>query len=115
MAQSTSVNSRQNRESYWRSHMAEWSGSGLSQAEYCRRSGLALSTFQLWKRRLKPQEPSVEERSIIAVPFPPPSVPAGPAPKPLLLHVGSDFLVEIGGDFCPFVLEKLITTLERLS
>ena len=112
MAKKTSVKSRKTKESYWRSRVAEWSGSGLSQAEYCRRSGIALSTFQLWKRRLKPQVPSVEERSIV---FPLPSVPVSPAQKPLILHVGSCFHVEIDGDFCPSILEKLITPLEQLS
>ena len=115
MAPKTTVNYRQNKESFWRSHVVEWSGIGLSQAEYCRRSGIALSTFHLWKGRLKPQVPSVEELSIIAIPFPNPSIPVVPAARSLILHVGSGFRVEIGGDFCPSILEKLITTLERLT
>ena len=114
MANDSSSKSSRKKASYWRQRMVEWSGSGLSQAEYCHRSGIALSTFQYWKRRLEHQAPSGEERSIIAVPFPGSSTAGSPVSKPLILHVGSGFRVEIGGDFCPAVLEKLIVTLERL-
>jgi hypothetical protein len=37
---------------FWAAHREGWRGSGLSQREYCARQGLALSTFQLWSRRL---------------------------------------------------------------
>jgi hypothetical protein len=36
----------------WRAILAEWSGSGLSQAEFCRRRGFSKVTFNGWKRRL---------------------------------------------------------------
>jgi len=41
----------------WRSLIAEQSESGLSQAAFCKRKRLSLSTFSLWKRRLA--EPGV--------------------------------------------------------
>jgi hypothetical protein len=34
----------------WRSILAEWSSSDLSQAEFCRRRGFSLVTFGGWKR-----------------------------------------------------------------
>jgi hypothetical protein len=37
---------------FWAAHREGWRGSGLSQREYCERHGLALSTFQVWNRRL---------------------------------------------------------------
>jgi transposase len=34
----------------WRRIVAEWTGSGLSQREFCRRRGFSLVTFGGWKR-----------------------------------------------------------------
>lgn len=38
---------------YWREHMKGWQASGMSQRGYCQREGLALSSFDHWRRRLK--------------------------------------------------------------
>ena len=40
------------KEVHWRKHIARWERSGDSQRVYCVRNDLALSTFQLWRRRL---------------------------------------------------------------
>lgn len=37
----------------WRRMVAEWTGSGLSQSEFCRRRGLSLVTFGGWKRHFQ--------------------------------------------------------------
>ncbi len=36
----------------WQRIIEAFAASGLTQAAFCRREGLALSTFQYWKRRL---------------------------------------------------------------
>lgn len=36
----------------WHEILSRFAASGLSQAAFCRREGLALSTFGYWKRRL---------------------------------------------------------------
>ena len=36
----------------WQGVIAEWSRSGLSQAEFCRRHGIKVANFSWWKRRL---------------------------------------------------------------
>lgn len=36
----------------WQGHVDAWQRSGLSQRSYCESHGLAVSTFQLWRRRL---------------------------------------------------------------
>lgn len=41
-----------NRAKYWQRMVAAWEGSGLSQAEFCRRRGLKAVTFAWWKRQL---------------------------------------------------------------
>ncbi len=38
---------------YWQQVVADWERSGLSQAEFCRRRGLAAVTFAWWKCRLR--------------------------------------------------------------
>jgi transposase-like protein len=37
----------------WRRHIREWRRSGLTQERFCRRHGLALSTFSWWQRHLR--------------------------------------------------------------
>lgn len=39
------------RASYWSGLLKEWEGSGLSQAEFCRRRGVKAVTFAWWKRQ----------------------------------------------------------------
>ena len=41
------------RAAHWRQVVADWERSGLSQAEFCRRRGIAAVTFAWWKRRLR--------------------------------------------------------------
>jgi hypothetical protein len=43
-------------------HIANWESSGLSKAEYCRRTGLRYKTFQKWKRKEKLE--NIEWKSI---------------------------------------------------
>jgi transposase-like protein len=43
---------RRNRER-WQALLAEQRDSGLTQSAFCRERGLALSTFQYWKRQLR--------------------------------------------------------------
>ena len=40
-------------ESFWRRALTAQDHSGLSQLEFCRRNGLAVSTFHGWRRRLR--------------------------------------------------------------
>lgn len=51
MAGTTSGHVRRG-EAQWRAILSAFADSGLSQKAFCWREGLALSTFQYWKRRL---------------------------------------------------------------
>ncbi len=55
----------------WRKHVRRWERSGKSQRCYCEQAGLALSTFQLWRRRLAGQcsEPA-SSLELVPVPWP---------------------------------------------
>lgn len=41
---------------HWAKHIAEWQRSGQSQRVFCAQRGLALSTFQWWRRQAKRSE-----------------------------------------------------------
>jgi hypothetical protein len=41
------------KEQFWWRHFEEWRISGLGQREYCKKHDIILSTFTLWRRRLK--------------------------------------------------------------
>lgn len=45
----------------WQSIFEQHHTSGLSQAAFCEREGIALSTFARWKQRLSDEAPSVRE------------------------------------------------------
>ena len=38
---------------YWRRHFERWQSSGLTRRAYCAREGLALSTFDHWRREAR--------------------------------------------------------------
>jgi hypothetical protein len=38
---------------YWQEHISQWSESGLTQAEYCRRNKLSAAAFHWWKGQLR--------------------------------------------------------------
>ena len=48
-------------QSEWRALLSAFAGSGLSQKKFCEREGLAVSTFQYWKRRLAKDEAAPSE------------------------------------------------------
>jgi hypothetical protein len=41
----------------WTERVAQWQASGQSQAEFCRASGIKLTTFNFWKLRVLKQQP----------------------------------------------------------
>lgn len=100
---------------FWREHVAKWRASGLSQAEYSRQTGISIKSMGYWKRRFE-RDRAPSPPVIVPVPrqqIVPPSL--GQEEGALRVHLGHRFTVEIPGDFCAPVLEKLVRTLEQLS
>ena len=78
---------------FWSGHIDGWQQSGRSQRKYCVEHGLAISTFQLWRRRLSRVLPTNLE--VVALP-PLPQVQR-PADAPLVLILaGGRGRLEIG-------------------
>lgn len=46
----------------WRRTIGQWQASGLSQAEFCRRQGIAYSQFAWWRRRASAEQPATVEQ-----------------------------------------------------
>jgi hypothetical protein len=100
------------RKHFWQQHVASWRESNLSQVEYCRLNDLPIKNFGYWKRK-KSEAVSAHPRFF-------PLVAAGPVPMALratalqLNIQGKRFSIEIGEDFSPMALKRLIATLEHL-
>lgn len=97
----------------WQQHIDEWQRSGLSQQDYCRIHGIALATFGYWRRKLKRNE-SAKPRFY-------PLVVSTEKDAEIISHENSGlrvllgrFAIEIGDQFSPAVLQRLVTTLEQL-
>ena len=91
----------------WSSHVEQWQSSGVSQKEYCRRKGLKLSSFYYWKKRLKQ---NASPMALVQVP-----VKLAGCSQGLVLIVGDCYKVEIGDNFQPSTLTRLVKTLGQLS
>jgi hypothetical protein len=58
--------SRSHSRIFWQRHWHLWEKSGMSQSEYCRKEGLALSTFTKWRSK-RTQDEAVEINKFIEV------------------------------------------------
>ena len=109
------------RSSFWKSHLAAWRSSGLSQGEYCRVNGLKVSSFNHHKTRKfglddKPSEQKNLE--LVAVPtFTPPLsliVSRVDASSGLSILLGNSATIKIAADYdskCLGDLLRIISTL----
>lgn len=89
----------------WQRHVEKWKASGLSQAEYCRKSGLRSRGFGYWKRKLEKQTlPELVELAGIS----------SGADGVLKLNVGHQFQIEIPDGFSTKTLGQVLLTLRSL-
>lgn len=103
--------SRTGRQQFWKNHIARWTASELSQAEYCRINKISIKSFQYWERKTKPQNVPV----LVEVPIPKPiPVSVSPIHPQLCLVIGGQYRIEIGAGFSPEDLEKVIRTVGRI-
>lgn len=99
------------RRQFWQGHIAGWENSGLKQVEYCRRHGLKWSSFHYWRKRLKSDtaEPGFVEVSsgTVAQAF-------GTGGPGLVVLFADRYRIEIGDNFNPYTLARLVHTLGQL-
>jgi hypothetical protein len=97
---------------YWREHVASWRASNLSQSEYCRINGLRIYSFNYWRRK-ESQAAEAQPRFFPLVATDHRSVAVRVSSLQLNIQE-KRFSIEIGEDFSPIVLSRLIATLEQL-
>jgi len=97
---------------FWHEQFVLWGRSGLSQREYCVQAGLALSTFQLWRRRLRP---SVPQECFDLVPVARSAcIDLSPASQPVVLIIGAGpYRLEVGDGARAETVRVVLDALER--
>ena len=97
---------------HWKQHIEQWRFSEMTQKAYCQQHDLGYHQFSYWKKRFVQTE-----TGITFVPLKiPRSLPLPTAMKtsPLRIIVNSNLQIEIGSDFDPHLLRRLIATLRTL-
>ena len=112
------------RAAYWQKHISQWSKSGLTQAEYCRRNKLSAAAFHWWKRHLRGKvkaqdKPSANKRQrngpsntmqfVEVHGVPPAHAGRGETYEVVLSR---DRAIRVGSDFDSDVLKRLIAAVE---
>jgi hypothetical protein len=113
---------------FWRGVIGRWQRSGLSQAEYCRKTSLSPGSFRWWKyritirdeRRRAPVPRRIPERQGSSEPplFLPVRVigsPASSTPAPMEIALKGGRTVRIQSDCDAGLLAKVIAVLESRS
>lgn len=96
----------------WQVHVAQQLKSGLNRAEYCRQHSLSYHTLSYWCRKLsKPMHSP--ERSLVPVTLRS-SIQQMTKQQstPLKIVLPGQATIEIGDDFLPATLNKLLDTLK---
>jgi len=88
---------------FWRYHLKEWSGSGLSQNAYCRANNLKPGRFTYWKNKFKSHNLPVELVQVKPESYQHNSI--------LRLNIASGFQVEIPDGFSMVTLSHVLEVL----
>ncbi len=98
---------------FWRMHITSWEKTDISQTEYCRRNGLSSRSFGYWKKRQDCAK--VNSVSFVPVPIAPPmDVGTKVGKAPLCILLDDRYRIEVGDDFSPLTLQRLVHALERM-
>ena len=100
------------RRRYWQEHIERWRSSGMTQKDYCRQNGLKWSTFHYWKQRLREKSSPL---NIVQVSLGPVEVSNNVQDwHGLVLLIGDLYKVQVGDEFNPATLARLVQTLGQL-
>lgn len=101
--------------SFWMAHIKAQEKSGLKVSEYCRRHGLAASTFYDWKRRFS--RSSSSQLNLVSLP----ERLVGDHGQGLQdffceirICIGRGYRVEVGEGFNALVLKRVVSVLESI-
>ena len=98
---------------FWRTHITSWEKTDISQAEYCRRNELSSRSFGYWKKRQ--DNAKVNSVSFVPVPLAPPmDVGDRLGRAPLCILLDDRCRIEVGDNFSPLTLQRLVHALEQM-
>ncbi len=111
MTQLTSRNKQPCRQRHWQAHVKALKQSGLSRAEYCRQHHLSYHAITYWQRKLS--SGSNSSSALVPIPFVRSMEPSSIQPDRAALKVilPGRMSVEVGDDFLPATLTRLLATL----
>jgi hypothetical protein len=97
----------------WQAHIQAFRRSGLNRAEYCRQHNLSYHALAYWQRKLSAPEPA-KEYDLVPVSIKPllMSKNNGADRASLRVVLPGGCTIEVGDDFSPATLSRLLTTLE---
>jgi len=101
------------RREFWRGHISDWKGSEISTAKYCDRHRLSLHVFIYWKKKFEQISTQAHLVPVSILPSGLTELSSGPATG-LSLRIGERFHLEIGSNFAPDTLRRVVETLEAL-
>jgi transposase len=110
----------EDREHFWRDHIASWKSSGLSLRLYSEEHGLKAGTLSYWSSRLKaqsaeaPAPTSGPEATFLAVRVAEPAMPE-PRDDRIELALRGGCVVRVSRGFDAATLERLLDVVERRS
>lgn len=96
----------------WKQHIESWQSSGLTQSAYCRQHELKVHQLVYWKKRFVQTDSGITFVPLKIRHSQPPS--AGMCSASMRVIVDRDLQIELGADFDPRLLCRLITTLRSL-
>jgi len=99
---------------FWKQHIENWRVSGLTQKRYCQKHDLIHHRFTYWKRRFDQTTSGI---TFVQVPQIRRSITRSSSSQSsaLRLVVDENFQIDVGPDFDPQILRRLISTLRTVS
>ena len=95
---------------FWKQQIKKWKTSGLSQAKFCLKHKLILSTFQYWKYKLNREN---KPNSLLPVTIKPDIDKKSPSDSSgISVCIKQRFIVQLEKRFCEDTLSRLIDVLE---
>jgi hypothetical protein len=105
----------------WRQLVEGWPGSGLSQAQYCRRHGISVASLHRWRERLREErcvvavqdagQERAEPARLLPVQLLAEACPVGAGGSPLCLVLGEELRLEIAPGFDAPTLRRVVELL----
>ncbi len=112
MKNKTKQNIQSRNQRHWQAHVDAQKQSGLNRTEYCRQHKLSYHTLTYWHKKL--YQPSSKKTTLVPVPFHSITLPSPVQPDSSALKIilQGSLSVEVGDNFSPTTLVRLLATLD---